>query len=105
ANMMIATKGPIPSTVAVTDWLVTASSGAASARLPDRPSTPATLAHALAELRRPVGKSSEVYVCNTGHAPSWPTIVSDMHGNNTGMPPGNQKNPMAPATLANANAQ
>ena len=28
-----------------------------------------------------------------------------MHGNSTGTPPGNQKNPTAPTTLANANVQ
>ena len=37
--------------------------------------------------------------------PSWPTIVSDMHGSSTGTPPGSQKKPTAPTMLASAKAQ
>src|SRR5581483_8225533 len=60
ANITMAMIGPMPRSVAVVDWLNTASSGAASARLPDRPSTPARFAQELAELRNAVGNSSEV---------------------------------------------
>ena len=60
ANSTMAMSGPMPRMVAVIDWLVIASSGAAMARLAERPSTPATFAHELAELRSPVGNSSDV---------------------------------------------